>query len=398
MTKPGTATPRPTTPRPATPRATTPGTRDAPNGGRPGASNGTAPKKRVRTKAARERTGGATSTAGGRAAAGRAGAGAEPSSEPATAPARPAKAGAVVVGDVAITNPDRVMYPEMGLTKLEMARYYEDIAPWMLPHVARRPLTIVRCPEGHTKQCFFQKHAVDQFPEAILRVPIKEDNGQAGTYLAIDSAAGLLSLVQLGVLEFHVWGSHLETVEYPDQIVFDFDPDPELPFSRVAEGARLMRDLLGGLGLRSFVKTTGGKGLHVVAPIEPTRTWDEVKPFTKALADSLQTLDPSRYLVNMSLKKRTGRTYVDYLRNGRGATYVTAYSTRRRPGAPVSAPLRWEELTPRLRADRYTAANLRRRLAGLDEDPWAGYADVRQSITDDMLRSAGLLPAQGEPT
>ena len=159
-----------------------------------------------------------------------------------------------------------------------------------------------------------------------------------------------------------------------------------------------MHDLLEGLGLRSFVKTTGGKGLHVVAPLEPTRTWDEVKPFTKALAESLQTLDPSRYLVNMSLKKRTGRIYVDYLRNGRGATYVTAYSTRRRPGAPVSAPLRWEELTPRLRADRYTAANMRRRLAGLDEDPWAGYADVRQSITDDMLRSAGLLPAKGEPT
>ncbi len=371
---------------------------DVPDGDGSAASDKTAPKKRAPKKAAPKSTGVAGSSAE-RAAAGPAGKRDAPAGTTAPAKTRtgPAKTGAVVVGDVAITNPDRVMYPDMGLTKLEMARYYEDIAPWMLPHVARRPLTIVRCPEGHTKQCFFQKHAVDQFPDAILRVPIKEDNGQTGTYLAIDSTAGLLSLVQLGVLEFHVWGSHLETVEHPDQIVFDFDPDPELPFSRVIEGARLMHDLLEGLGLRSFVKTTGGKGLHVVAPLQPTRTWDEVKPFTKALAESLQTLDPSRYLVNMSLKKRTGRIYVDYLRNGRGATYVTAYSTRRRPGAPVSAPLRWDELTPRLRADRYTAANMRRRLAGLDDDPWAGYADVSQSITDDMLRSAGLTPAKGEP-
>jgi bifunctional non-homologous end joining protein LigD len=280
----------------------------------------------------------------------------------------------------------------MGLTKLEMARYYDDVASWMLPHLARRPLTLVRCPEGYTRQCFFQKHAVNNFPETILRVPIKEDNGSTGIYVAIDSAAGLLSLVQMGVLEYHVWGSHMETVDYPDQIVFDFDPDPELPFSRVIDGARLMHDLLEGLGLQSFVKTTGGKGLHVVAPIAPTRHWDVVKPFTKALAESMQQLDPSRFIVNMSLKKRTGKIYVDYLRNGRGATYITAFSTRRRPGAPVSTPLRWEELSPRLRADRYNVGNMRRRLASLDDDPWAGYADVRQQLTDDMLRAAGIEP------
>lgn len=313
--------------------------------------------------------------------------------KPAAGPRARSKASSVVVGGVAISNPDRVMYPDMGLTKLQVARYYEDVAPWILPHVARRPLTLVRCPEGHTRECFFQKHAADSFPPAILRVPIPEDDGRTGTYMAIDSAAGLLSLVQMGVLELHVWGSHLETLERPDQIVFDFDPDPELPFSRVNEGARLMRDLLEGLGLRSFVKTTGGKGLHVVAPLLPERDWDTVKAFTKALAESLQTLDPSRYIVNMSLKKRAGKIYVDYLRNGRGSTYVTAYSTRRRPGAPVSTPLRWDELNPRLRADRYDAGNLKRRLAGLDEDPWAGYADIRQRITDDMLRAAGIDPA-----
>jgi bifunctional non-homologous end joining protein LigD len=310
-------------------------------------------------------------------------------------PRKPAKLGeAVDVSGVSISNPKRVLYPDLGLSKLEVARYYEMVAPWMLPQIARRPLTLVRCPEGYTAQCFFQKHAVGHMPETVLRVPVAEDHGAVGTYVAVESAPGLLALAQTGVMEFHVWGAHMDTVEYPDQIVFDFDPDPELPFRRVIEGARLMHDLLEGLGLQSFVKTTGGKGLHVVAPVEPRLTWDEVKAFTKACADSLATLDPSRYLVNMSLKKRVGKTYVDYLRNGRGASFIAAYSTRRRPGAPVSAPVRWDELTPRLRGDTFTVKNMKRRLARLDEDPWAGYAAVKQRITDDMLRSAGLPPAK----
>jgi bifunctional non-homologous end joining protein LigD len=225
-------------------------------------------------------------------------------------------------------------------------------------------------------------------------VPIREKS-ELVEYLAIDSLAGLLSLVQMGVLEFHIWGSHIETVEYPDQLCFDLDPDPALPFARVAEGARVMRGLLGGLGLKSFLKTTGGKGLHVVAPIEPTRSWDEVKTFAKALAEAIVVADPEHYIANMRLKKREGKIFVDYLRNGRGATYVTAYSTRRRPGAPVSAPLRWEELSPRLRADQYTVGNMRRRLAGLNDDPWHGFHEVRQTITDDMQRAVGL--AVGKP-
>ena len=195
----------------------------------------------------------------------------------------------MTVGGIAISNPGRIMYPELGLTKLDLARYYEEVAAWMLPHISRRPLTLVRCPEGHGNECFFQRHAVAGFSEAILRVPIAEADGVA-SFVAIESAAGLLSLVQMGVLEFHVWGSHIETVEYPDQIVFDFDPDLALPFARVIEGARLMHDLLEGLGLRSFVKTTGGKGLHVVAPLLPTRPWDEVKAFTKAVAETLATI------------------------------------------------------------------------------------------------------------
>jgi bifunctional non-homologous end joining protein LigD len=290
---------------------------------------------------------------------------------------------------VAITNPERVMYPDIGLTKLEVARYYEDVAEFMLPYVSRRPLTIVRCPEGRAEQCFFQKHAAQSFPETIMRVPIQED-GELVEYLAIDSLAGLLSLVQMGALEFHTWGSHMETVESADQLCFDLDPDPELPFASVAEGARVLRGLLGGLGLQSFLKTTGGKGLHVVAPIEPTRPWDEVKAFAKALAEAIVSADPEHYVSNMALKKRTGKIFIDYLRNGRGATYITAFSTRRRPGAPVSTPLRWEELSPKLRPNQHTVGNMRRRLANLKTDPWQGFNEVHQAITDDMERAVGM--------
>jgi bifunctional non-homologous end joining protein LigD len=282
------------------------------------------------------------------------------------------------------------MYPDIGLTKLEVARYYEDVADWLLPYVARRPLTLVRCPDGYTGECFFQKHAMDHFPETVLRVPIREGDG-VETYVAVDSAAGLLSLVQMGVLEFHVWGSHMETLERPDQLVFDLDPDAGLPFTRVIEAARLMRTALDGLGLESFVKTTGGKGLHVVVPIAPTRPWDEAKAFSKALAESIVAADPDRYVATMSLKKRKGKVYIDYLRNGRGATYVTPFSTRRRPGAPVSTPLRWDELTGRLKPDRYTVRNLQRRLAQLESDPWEGYHEVRQKLTAAMDRSVGVV-------
>jgi bifunctional non-homologous end joining protein LigD len=288
------------------------------------------------------------------------------------------------------------MYPDMGLTKLEMARYYDEISEWFLPHVSRRPLTLVRCPEGSTNECFFQKHAVEQFPETVLRVPIREDGGEA-TYIAIDSTLGLLTLVQMGVLEFHVWGSHMETVEQPDQLCFDLDPDPALKFAEVVSAARLLRTALHGLGLESFVKTTGGKGLHVVAPIAPTRSWDEAKAFSKALAEAMVAADPQHYVSTMSLKKRAGKIYVDYLRNGRGATYITAYSTRRRPGAPVSTPLRWDELNGRLRADRYTVGNIRRRLSGLDADPWAGFHDVRQRLTPKMEQAVGVRPPTPSP-
>jgi bifunctional non-homologous end joining protein LigD len=304
---------------------------------------------------------------------------------------RPASRGAgpVAVGGVPISHPDRVVYPDVGLTKVEVARYYEDVAEWFLPHVVRRPLTVVRCPAGLAGQCFFQKHAADGFPESVIRVPMAADGGN-GLFVAVDSLAGVLALVQAGALEFHVWGSRLATVERPDQMVFDLDPAEDLPFSRVNEAARILHDLLGGLGLASFVKTSGGKGLHVVVPLEPTRGWDDVRDFSRALSEAMVAADPAHFVATMSLTKRPGKTFIDYLRNGRGATFVAPYGTRRRPGAPVSAPVRWDELTSDLRGDRFTVATVRRRLASLRADPWQGYADVHQEITPAMLRAVGL--------
>ncbi len=202
----------------------------------------------------------------------------------------------------------------------------------------------------------------------------------------------MLALVQMGALELHVWGSHIETLEQPDQMVFDLDPAADLPFGRTIAGAQTLRLLLDHLGLRSFVKTSGGKGLHVVVPLRPTRSWDEIKDFSHALADLMVRAEPQRYLATMSKSKRAGKVFIDYLRNGRGATFVAPYSTRRRPGAPVSAPLRWEELTADLRPDAYTVGNAGRRLAGRSDDPWRGYAEIDQEIGDDMLRAVGMDP------
>ena len=297
--------------------------------------------------------------------------------------------GPATVAGVAISHPGRVMYADIGLTKLEVARYYEAVAEGLMPHIARRPLTLVRCPDGATAQCFFQKHAADHFPDTIIEVPIRE-SGKSATYVAVDSLAGVLALVQMGALEFHVWGSRVETLERPDQMVFDLDPADGLPFARTIAAATTLRGLLSRLGLESFVKTSGGKGLHVVVPLRPVRPWPVVKDFSHAIADLMVKAEPEGYVATMSRRKRTGKVYIDYLRNGRGATFVAPYSTRRRAGAPVSAPLRWDELTATLRPDGYTVATVGRRFPGVADDPWRDYFDVRQEITEEMLRTVGV--------
>jgi bifunctional non-homologous end joining protein LigD len=286
-----------------------------------------------------------------------------------------------------LTNPKRVLYPEQNITKLDLARYYLQVAPYILPHVERRPLTLVRCPEGYAKGCFFQKHPGRGVPRAIGRVRIEEKRA-ALDYMTIASAEGLVGLVQLGALEIHTWGSRTETLECPDQLVFDLDPDEGLAWARMIEAAQRVRERLADLGLTGFLKTTGGKGLHIVVPIEPRTKWDGAKQFSKALVESIVRDEPRKYLATMSKEKRKGKVFLDYLRNGRGATAVAAYSTRARAGATVSAPLAWEELTPDLRPDRYTLQNMPQRLAALGADPWREFARARRPIGAAMLRGS----------
>jgi bifunctional non-homologous end joining protein LigD len=257
-----------------------------------------------------------------------------------------------------------VLYPETGLTKLALAQYYEEVSDWILPHLEGRPLTLVRCPEGHTAECFYQKHANETVSEAIGRVEIPEDN-KTSIYMVADSLAAVVGLVQMGVLELHTWGAKRDLLDRPDRIILDLDPDPSVPWKSVVEAAQLARTLLHELNLESFLKTTGGKGLHVVLPLQRGHSWDEVKSFSKAVADHLVRLIPERFVATMSKQKRKGKIYVDYLRNAKGATAIAPYSTRARSGATVSVPLAWEELSVDTRSDHFTVQTVPARLAKL---------------------------------
>lgn len=249
-----------------------------------------------------------------------------------------------------------------------------------------RPVVMVRCPEGHRHECFYQKHAGAGMPKTLKVLPVKEKN-KAGNYVVVERLEDLISLVQIGVLEIHVWGSRADRIEQPDRLVFDLDPDPSVAWPKVRESARQIRDFLSELGLESFVKTTGGKGLHLVVPIQRRHDWDEVREFCEAVARAIVAADPDRYTANMSKAARGGKIFIDYLRNARGATSVAAYSSRSRPGATVSVPLDWAELNDQSSANQYTVQNLAGRLARLKHDPWARMSTVKQSITASMKKS-----------
>ncbi len=284
------------------------------------------------------------------------------------------------VAGVRLTHPERVLYPEQGITKLGLAEFYEQIADWILPHIVDRPLSLLRCPEGPRKTCFYQKHVGLGMPEALDRVTIQEKS-KTGDYPVVKDTAGLVALVQMGVLEIHPWGSRVDDVERPDRLTFDFDPAPEMGWQAVADAARRLRELLESLKLQSFVKTSGGKGLHVVVPIQRRHEWPEAKEFCKAVAQRMVGESPERFTINPLKASRTGKIFLDYLRNERGATSVAAYSTRARVGAPVSVPVAWDELKSDLRADHFNVESLPARLARLRRDPWQELPRVRQSLT-----------------
>jgi bifunctional non-homologous end joining protein LigD len=304
---------------------------------------------------------------------------------------KPGKGGSVEFEGVTLTHPDRILWEGQGLTKLGLAEYYAGIAGHILPHIAGRPLALVRCPSGSGGGCFYQKHAFAGLTDAVEVIPVQEKDGPSET-LIIRDLRGLVLLVQASVLEIHPWGARIEDVERPDRIIFDLDPGDGVPWADMIEAARDIRGRLEAQGIRSFVKTTGGKGLHVVAPIVPRLGWDEVKAWCKDLASSMERDNPERYLTTMTKKLRTGKIFVDYLRNGRGATAIATYSTRARPGAPVSTPIRWDELGPAMTPARFTVENLPRRLVRLKTDPWQGFFTLRQHLPAPSGETAAARP------
>lgn len=281
------------------------------------------------------------------------------------------------VEGVRITHPDRVLFPGQGVTKRALIDYYIEVADLMLPHLAGRPLALVRCPRGSEQDCFFQKHASAGWPDDFRKIRIREKSG-TDEYLYIEDVAGLVAAVQMGVLELHIWGSRADGVEKPDRMVFDLDPDEGLPFGKVKEAAKELRERLGKLNLESFPLATGGKGIHVVVPLARRHRWDQHRAFAEAMARLMAEDSPERYIATMSKAKRRGKIFVDYLRNQRGATAIAPYSSRARKGAHVAVPLSWRAVAKLGNAHPFSvkdAARLRR--AG---DPWKGYAKLKQTL------------------
>ncbi|AXK79362.1 DNA ligase D [Pseudolabrys taiwanensis] len=281
-----------------------------------------------------------------------------------------------IVGAVKLTHPDRVYWRDAGVTKRDLADYYVKVWEWMAPHLVGRAVALVRCPDGSDfGQCFFQKHVAAGLTPGLLHlVPEKGKK-----IISIDRLEGLISLVQAGVLEIHTRGSTIDHLDMADRLVFDLDPGPGTTFADVVAAARDVRERLEGIKLKTFVKTTGGKGLHVVLPIKPT-PWDEAKTFTRTVAAAMEADEPERYVSTATKSKRDGRIFIDYLRNSREATAVAPYSTRAREGAPVSVPIDWSELGTLKGANTYTVKNIAQRLSRLRKDPWAGIGKVRQPL------------------
>lgn len=285
------------------------------------------------------------------------------------------------IAGVPLSNPSRALWAEQGLTKRELAEFYLGIADWLLPHVTDRPLTLIRCPTGAQKKCFVQRHPWAGLSDFIRRASIPDQNGTQEV-LFVQDIQGAIALVQAGVLEIHVWGAALPDIERPDRLIFDLDPGEDVEWPQVVEGARTVRERLKALGLESFVKTTGGKGLHVMAPLRPKAPWSEALVFTRAFAEAMAADDPRRYTTTSVKRERAGRIFIDYLRNNREATAVAPYSTRSRPGAPVATPISWEELSPKLKPSDFNVKTLGRRLAALKTDPWAEIGKVDQVLPE----------------
>jgi bifunctional non-homologous end joining protein LigD len=296
---------------------------------------------------------------------------------------------AVEHAPVRLTHPAKVLDEESGLTKQMLADYYWAVAEEMLPHIADRPLSLVRCPEGSGKPCFFQKHVNAMLPPGIGSVDIADKNGKVEPYITLSTAEALTGLAQMGVLEVHPWGSVNKDLERPDRLIFDLDPDETLAWNVLTGAAAEVRKRLKALGLESFLKTTGGKGLHVVVPIAPKLEWPAAKEFAHEFVNVMEKANPALYLTKMTKAARKAKIYLDYLRNERGATSVAPFSPRARAGCPVSLPLKWSDLKL---TDRpvFRVAEFDEWKARLKTDPWKAMVGLKQRITAEALQSVRM--------
>ncbi|HEY8924937.1 MAG TPA: non-homologous end-joining DNA ligase, partial [Polyangia bacterium] len=296
----------------------------------------------------------------------------------------------VRVAGVKLTHPERVLYADAGLTKLDLARYYEDVAAFMVPYVEDRPLTLVRSPDGFGGQQFYVRHAGVWAPRELRQFKIASGTG-SGTTMIADDVAGLVALAQMNVLEIHAWNARTANLEAPDRIVFDLDPGPRVSWDVIVEGALRVRAILERLDLASFVKTTGSKGLHVVVPLEPKASWNDTIAFSRDIARALARSEPNRYSADLAKAGREDKIFIDYLRNRRGATSISIYSSRARPRASVSVPVAWDALGPDTRSDSFHVGDHATWLGRRKRDPWAGFAGTRQQLLPRHLAAAAAV-------
>jgi len=308
---------------------------------------------------------------------------------PASRAIKPKLVGDRELAAIHLTNPDREMFAGSGVTKLDIALYYARVGDWLLPEALGRPVTVIRCPTGDIKDLFYQRHAFAGLPPGVDTFDLADEDGR-GAFITITEPKGYLGLPQFGAVEFHLWGCHVADPEHPDRLVMDLDPDESLPWARVCDGAEILKDRLQAMGLRPFLRTTGGKGLHLVMALTGGHDWPMVKGFAEALARAMASDSPGLFTAISSKERRKGRIYLDYLRNARGASAVASYSLRARPDFPAAAPIDWDELRKLSGGNAFNRLTLVKRLESLAADPWDELVSSSVKFTTKMRRDVGM--------